>query len=219
MTAVTQSDHVSESGEASSKWTDSSIVNPDKTEARPAGGTSVETDFSKIDSNTKVYIDTACQASSNTIITAIKLYIDQNNEAHKNMIVKLNEHLDLCFNQIQQTHHQDTTSLQQHDSSSSQEKPSTLQHNHEFNMLQTQLHEKHSSNNTRNQQDQKSIEILSTKPSLSTYLWKTIEVSNYIDLNEFAYTNLKTSLKNNVDKQILQTSEGGIITIYKQNYT
>ncbi|CAG8590133.1 11763_t:CDS:2, partial [Racocetra persica] len=71
-----------------------------KTEACPAGDTSGETDFSKIDINTKAYIDTACQASSNTIIAAIKLYIDQNNEAHKDMIAKLNERLDLCFNQI-----------------------------------------------------------------------------------------------------------------------
>ncbi|CAG8529816.1 5449_t:CDS:2 [Cetraspora pellucida] len=130
----------------------SKSVNPDKTEARPAGSTSVETDLSKIDSNTKAYIDTAYQASSNTIIAAIKSYIDQNNEAHNNMIAKLNERLDLCFNQIQKTHRQDTTNLQQHDSSSSQEKTSTPQHNYEFNVPQTPQHEKHSSNNTRNQQ-------------------------------------------------------------------
>ncbi|CAG8798237.1 4122_t:CDS:1, partial [Cetraspora pellucida] len=76
----------------------------------------------------------------------------QNNEAHKNMIAKLNERLDLCFNQIQQTHCQDTTSSQHHNSSSSQEKLSTSQHNHEFNISQIQQHEKHSSNNTSNQQ-------------------------------------------------------------------
>ncbi|CAG8812494.1 7559_t:CDS:1, partial [Racocetra persica] len=75
-------------------------VKPDKTEACPAGDTSGKTDFSKIDINTKVYIDTAYQASSNTIIAAIKLYIDQNNKTHKDMIAKLNERLDLCFNQI-----------------------------------------------------------------------------------------------------------------------
>ncbi|CAG8600087.1 6635_t:CDS:2, partial [Cetraspora pellucida] len=159
MTAVTQSDHVPESGRhrangpthQSARINMNKSVNQDKTEARSAGSTSVETDLSKIDSNTKAYIDTACQASSNTIITAIKSYIDQNNEAHKNMIAKLNERLDLCFNQIQQTHRQDTTSPQQHDSSSSQKKP-FVSHNHEFNMLQTQQHKKHSSNNTSNQQ-------------------------------------------------------------------
>ncbi|CAG8654969.1 5035_t:CDS:2 [Cetraspora pellucida] len=171
------------------------------------------------------------------------------------MIAKLNKCLDLCFNQIQQTHHQDTTSLQQHNSSSSQEQPFASQHNHEFNVPQTQQHKKHSSNNTSNQQvcdspltisllnrtlkiktttqkyssinysntklppvhGQKSIEILPTKPSLPTCLWKTIAVGNYIDLHEFAYTNLKTSLKNNIDEQTLQASEGGIIAICKRN--
>ncbi|CAG8733254.1 13486_t:CDS:2 [Racocetra persica] len=102
---MTQSDYVPESGRhwangltyQSTRSNMSKSVKPDKTEACLAGDTSGETDFSKIDINTKPYIDTACQASSNTIIAAIKSYIDQNNEAHKDMIAKLNETFRLMF--------------------------------------------------------------------------------------------------------------------------
>ncbi|CAG8700337.1 36690_t:CDS:1, partial [Racocetra persica] len=69
------------------------------------------------------------------IISAIKAYIDQNNEAQSNKISKLNERLELCFNQIQQTH-------QQQDSSTQQDKTSTPLHNHEFNTPTTKHYEK-----------------------------------------------------------------------------
>ncbi|CAG8747911.1 9968_t:CDS:1 [Cetraspora pellucida] len=130
----------------------SKSTNLDKTEACLADGTPSVTDFSKIDSNMKAYIDTACQASSNTIILAIKTYIDQNNEAHKNMIAKINKCLDLCFNQIQQTHHQHTTRPQQHNESNPQDKPLTSHHNHKFSISPTQQNKEHSSINTGTQQ-------------------------------------------------------------------
>ncbi|CAG8774190.1 12036_t:CDS:2, partial [Racocetra persica] len=44
------------------------------------------------DENTKAYIDAACQASSNMIISTIKKYIDQTLDAYIVLINKLNEY-------------------------------------------------------------------------------------------------------------------------------
>ncbi|RIB11592.1 hypothetical protein C2G38_2042541 [Gigaspora rosea] len=51
-------------------------------------------DLSKIDPNTKVYIDEACRASSNEIINTLKAYIAQSTATQMDLIRKLNERLD-----------------------------------------------------------------------------------------------------------------------------
>ncbi|RIB17453.1 hypothetical protein C2G38_2313763 [Gigaspora rosea] len=80
-------------------------------------------DISKIDRNTRAYIDTACQASANSIIDSIKSYIDQSMGLQFSMINKLNKRLDEYANQ------QPTQNVQQ-----KEKNPMTvLKHNHEYN--------------------------------------------------------------------------------------
>ncbi|CAG8833830.1 27249_t:CDS:1, partial [Racocetra persica] len=55
------------------------------------------------DVNTKAYIDIACQASSNTIISTIKKYIDQTMSAHMVLINKINECIEASLNQQKQS--------------------------------------------------------------------------------------------------------------------
>ncbi|CAG8779813.1 27396_t:CDS:1, partial [Racocetra persica] len=58
-------------------------------------------DISNIDVNTKAYIDTACQASSNAIICIIKSYIDQMTTIQMDLISKMNKRLDIFITQQQ----------------------------------------------------------------------------------------------------------------------
>ncbi|CAG8599895.1 19348_t:CDS:1 [Gigaspora rosea] len=67
----------------------------------PTTNQTTSIDISKIDLNTKVYIDEACRASTNEIINSIKAYINQSTSNHMNLIKKLNERLDACVNQQQ----------------------------------------------------------------------------------------------------------------------
>ncbi|CAG8577735.1 15218_t:CDS:2, partial [Racocetra fulgida] len=55
-----------------------------------------------IDSNTKIYIEAACQALSNMIISTIKEYIDQTLDAYMVLINKLNKCIDSSLNQQKQ---------------------------------------------------------------------------------------------------------------------
>ncbi|RIB24609.1 hypothetical protein C2G38_2168096 [Gigaspora rosea] len=48
-----------------------------KASDEPSDHATISIDMSKIDGNTKAYIDVACQNSANMIITSIKAYIDQ----------------------------------------------------------------------------------------------------------------------------------------------
>ncbi|CAG8833631.1 30892_t:CDS:2 [Gigaspora margarita] len=88
-----------------------------KNSDEPTKHATITIDMSKFDSNTKAYIDTACQNTANMIIASIKAYIDQNGATQSATISKLNKHID-------------TTSPQQQLSSQQQE----ATHNH------TQLH-------------------------------------------------------------------------------
>ncbi|CAG8826453.1 30833_t:CDS:1, partial [Gigaspora margarita] len=47
-----------------------------KSPDEPTNRAAITIDISKINSNTKVYIDAACQNTANTIIASIKSYID-----------------------------------------------------------------------------------------------------------------------------------------------
>ncbi|RIB26426.1 hypothetical protein C2G38_2138292 [Gigaspora rosea] len=80
-------------------------------------------DLSKIDVNTKAYIDAPCQASANSIIDSIKSYIDQSMGLQFNMISKLNKRLDDYVNQ------QPTQNVQPKE----QNPAPILEHNHEYN--------------------------------------------------------------------------------------
>lgn len=62
----------------------------------------------------------------------------------------------------------------------------------------------------------KVIEMLSGKPNLTTRLWKSIAFSAYIELQEFAYKNMKASAKFHHEELPLQTSEEGYLTIRKR---
>ncbi|CAG8493171.1 4630_t:CDS:2, partial [Racocetra fulgida] len=79
------------------------------------------------------------------IISTIKAYIDQNMATQTNLINKLNERLDLCFNQLnnkEQTSQPSNTNLQHSNIA-------PLTHNHEFNLAQ---HEKNNNTHNTNQQ-------------------------------------------------------------------
>ncbi|CAG8736335.1 16251_t:CDS:1, partial [Racocetra fulgida] len=75
-------------------------------------------------------------------------YIDQNTAIQTNLINKLNEQLDLCFNQLnnkEQTSQPSNTNLQH-----SNIAPQT--HNYEFNLAQSDSHEKNNNTHNTNQQ-------------------------------------------------------------------
>lgn len=63
---------------------------------------------------------------------------------------------------------------------------------------------------------QKVIEMLPCKPNLSSRLWKAIAFSSYVDLQEFAYRNMKAIAKSHHEEILLQASDGGYITIQKR---
>ncbi|RIB26433.1 hypothetical protein C2G38_2030222 [Gigaspora rosea] len=78
-------------------------------------------DILKIDSNTKPYIDAACQNSANMIINSIKAYIDQHAATQSATIDKLNKSIDQRFEQLQlqnpqqrPSNLQNTTQQEQH---------------------------------------------------------------------------------------------------------
>ncbi|RIB03676.1 hypothetical protein C2G38_2049074 [Gigaspora rosea] len=62
----------------------------------------------------------------------------------------------------------------------------------------------------------KVIEMLTGKLNLTTSLWKSIAVGAYVELQEFAYKNMKASAKFHYEELPLQTSEGGYQTIRKR---
>ncbi|CAG8842672.1 11703_t:CDS:1, partial [Gigaspora margarita] len=66
------------------------LINFDK----PTNHAAITIDISKIDSNTKAYIDVALQNSTNMIIASIKSYIDQNAMTQLASIDKLNKCID-----------------------------------------------------------------------------------------------------------------------------
>ncbi|CAG8804467.1 28686_t:CDS:1, partial [Gigaspora margarita] len=77
--------------------TNNNPKNFDKSSNHPA----ITIDISKIDSNTKVYIDAACQNSANIIIVSIKSYIDQYATTQFVAIDKVNKCIDQCVDQLQ----------------------------------------------------------------------------------------------------------------------
>ncbi|CAG8594285.1 6943_t:CDS:2 [Racocetra fulgida] len=83
-----------------------------------------------IDSNTKAYIEAACQASSNMIISTIKEYIDQTLDAHMVLINKLNTRIDSSLNQQKQS------PQLTHPTQNPQDTAAT--HNHTFNLSSPQ---------------------------------------------------------------------------------
>ncbi|RIB02891.1 hypothetical protein C2G38_2226590 [Gigaspora rosea] len=56
----------------------------------PSNNAAISIDMSKIDGNTKAYIDVACQNSANVIIASIKAYIDQHAANQSATVNKLN---------------------------------------------------------------------------------------------------------------------------------
>ncbi|CAG8663263.1 29460_t:CDS:2 [Gigaspora margarita] len=74
--------------------------NISKNSNKPTEHTAITIDMFKINSNTKVYIDMACQNTANMIIASIKTFIDQNATTQSATINKLNKCIDQCFDQL-----------------------------------------------------------------------------------------------------------------------
>ncbi|RIB04385.1 hypothetical protein C2G38_2048475 [Gigaspora rosea] len=79
-----------------------------KASDEPTNHAAITIDMSRIDGNTKTYIDAACQNSANMIIASIRALFDQHAATQSATINKLNTRIDQCFEwlQIQQSQQQ-----------------------------------------------------------------------------------------------------------------
>ncbi|RIB05488.1 hypothetical protein C2G38_2253785 [Gigaspora rosea] len=66
------------------------------------------------------------------------------------------------------------------------------------------------------QEGKQIIESLPFKPNISTKLWKSIAFGSYVNLQEFSYKNLLITMKEAEDDPVLQSTEGGSISIKKR---
>ncbi|CAG8790589.1 4414_t:CDS:1, partial [Gigaspora margarita] len=99
--------------------------NISKNSDKPTEHAAIMINIFKIDSNTKTYINTACQNTANMIIASIKANIDQNGATQSATIDKLNKCINQCFDKLQPNKTQQQP-LSQH------EKVLPLQHNHDL---------------------------------------------------------------------------------------
>src|SRR5260363_122614 len=97
-----------------------------------AGNPATTIDPSKIDPNTKAYID----ATSNAIIGSIKAYIDQSNT---DLIKMLNERLDSCINQQQRPEPQISTTNLNNNSTMDLNQHTTIHQSHNNPVIQDAL--------------------------------------------------------------------------------
>ncbi|CAG8784398.1 41712_t:CDS:1, partial [Gigaspora margarita] len=98
--------------------------NPNNSD-EPSNRSAITIDVSKVNGNTKAYIDAACQNIANMIITSIKALLDQHATIQSAAIDKVNKHIDQCVDQLQ-TQRPQQQSLDMH------ENPSASQYNHDF---------------------------------------------------------------------------------------
>ncbi|CAG8718013.1 14255_t:CDS:1 [Cetraspora pellucida] len=67
------------------------------------------------------------------------------------------------------------------------------------------------------QEGKQIIESLPHKPNISTKLWKVIAFGSYINLQEFSYKNLLITIKETEKEPVLQSAEGGSISIKRRS--
>ncbi|RIB18852.1 hypothetical protein C2G38_2036547 [Gigaspora rosea] len=65
---------------------------------------------------------------------------------------------------------------------------------------------------------QKIIETLPFKPNISLKLWKAVAFGSHVNLQDFTYKNLLSSIKEAEDEHILQSAKGGTISIKRRSY-
>ncbi|RIB19852.1 hypothetical protein C2G38_2180738 [Gigaspora rosea] len=121
-------------------------------------------DISRIDGNTKAYIDAACQNSANMIIASIRALFDQHAATQSATINKLNTCIGQCFERLQTQQSQQQPLKPQenprhnHDLDITAQQQKTLHqqqdagHNHTFNATTTQHKEKQTEQGSPSQQ-------------------------------------------------------------------